>query len=78
MAEADPLSEVQITLNCLECGHRLTMLLDILSYLWEELREQVKRLLNQVYILARYYGWREADILTMSPWRRQYYLEMVT
>jgi hypothetical protein len=78
ISELDPLSEVQITLNCTECGHRLTMFLDILSFFWGELREQVKRLLNQVYVLARHYGWREADILTMSPWRRQYYLDMVT
>jgi hypothetical protein len=78
MAELDPLSEIQITLNCTECRHRWTMLLDILSFFWSELREQVKLLLNQVHILGRYYGWREADILAMSPWRRQYYLDMVT
>ena len=78
MAEADPLSEVEIGLDCFECGNHLTVPLDILSFFWEELREQVKRLLNQVHIMARYYGWREADILAMSPWRRQYYLDMVT
>ena len=78
MAELDPLAEVYIALNCTECGHQFSMLLDILSFLWSELNEQVKRLLNQVHVLAQHYGWREADILAMSPWRRQYYLGMVT
>jgi hypothetical protein len=78
IAELDPLSEVQIALNCTECGHRFTMLLDILSYFWDELSGQAKQLLKQVHVLARYYGWREADILAMKPWRRQYYLDMVT
>jgi hypothetical protein len=78
MAEADPLAEVQVSLDCCECGNNMKMSLDILSYFWEELKEYVKQLFNQVYMLARNYGWREADILAMSPWRRQYYLEMVT
>ena len=78
MADLDPLSEVQIALNCNECGHRFTMLLDILSFFWSELSGQVQQLLKQVHVLARYYGWREADILAMKSWRRQYYLDMVT
>jgi hypothetical protein len=78
MVELDRLSEVQIALNCSACGHLWTMLLDILSFFWLELREQAKQLLNQVHILARSYGWREADILSMNARRRQHYLEMVT
>lgn len=77
MAELDPLSEVQIVLNCTECEHHFTMLLDTLSFFWSELSEKVKHLLQQVHVLARYHGWREADILAMSPWRRQYYLNTV-
>lgn len=78
IAEADPLSEIRIALDCFECGYHSTITLDILSFFWEELREQAKRLLNQVHMLARYYGWRETDILSMSSRRRQYYLEMIT
>lgn len=78
MVELDPLSDIQIRLNCSECDHHFTMPLDILSFYWNELRGQARQLLKQVQILARYYGWREADILAMKPWRRQYYLDMVT
>ena len=34
------------------------------------------RLLGHVHALARAYGWREADILAMSPARRQVYLDL--
>jgi hypothetical protein len=77
MAEIDPLAEVQVKANCTACGHSWTLLLDILSFLWDELGVQVEQVFNQVHLLARAYGWREADILAMSPWRRQYYLDMV-
>jgi hypothetical protein len=33
--------------------------------------------MREVHRLARVYGWREADILSMSASRRQFYLEMV-
>ena len=78
MAELDPLAEIRIALNCSECDHRWEVLLDIQTFFWEELGWQVKQSLNQIHILARAYGWREADILAISPWRRQYYLDMVT
>ncbi len=78
MAELDPLADICIALNCSECDHRWEVLLDIQTFLWEELCWQVKQSLNQIHILARAYGWREADILAISPWRRQYYLDMVT
>lgn len=78
MATSDPLSEVKIALNCTDCGAGFTEVLDILAFLWQELSGQARGILNQVHLLARYYGWRESDILAMKPWRRQYYLDMIT
>lgn len=77
MAACDPLSEVQLDLCCPECGHSWPALLDIVSFFWTEISDQVKRLLRQVHALAHAYGWREADILAMSGQRRQLYLDMV-
>jgi hypothetical protein len=51
--------------------------LDIASYLWSEIHAWAGRMLRDVHALAAAYGWREADILAMSPWRRQAYLEMI-
>jgi len=78
MVEADPQAEIQLALNCAACGHEWQALFDILSFFWAELVAQAKRLLQEVHTLARFYGWRESDILAMSARRRQSYLEMVT
>jgi hypothetical protein len=76
MVECDPQAEVLLDLRCPECAHGWQVLLDIASFFWTELSAQAKLLLNEVRSLALVYGWREADILAMSPRRREYYLEM--
>jgi hypothetical protein len=75
LAKCDPLAEVLIDLTCPACGHRWTVMFDIARFFWQEISGTARRLLSQVATLARTYGWREADILTMSPQRRQFYLE---
>ena len=64
-------------MTCPACGRFWQAAFDIASYLWSELDALAQRLLGEVHTLARAYGWREADVLSMSPWRRQFYLEMV-
>lgn len=78
MEAKDPLAELRIGLSCPECKHTWSALLDIVSFLWIEISVKVRRLLHEVHLLARYYGWREADILAMSSRRRLLYLEMVS
>ena len=77
MSELDPQAEIQVELSCPVCGHHWSVILDIVTFFWTEICAYAKRLLREVHILARSYGWREADILSMSPVRRQLYLEMV-
>ncbi len=78
MAEQDPSAEVLLDFICPACGHAGQTLFDIGDYLWEEIRAQALRLLHEVHTLARTYGWREADILSLSAARRRAYLEMAT
>lgn len=75
--ERDPQAEVQIDIACPQCQHSWPALFDISAFLWAEIQTHAKRLLREVHSLARAYGWREADILALSPARRQFYLEMV-
>jgi hypothetical protein len=75
MEALDPLSEIRLTLACSACEHTQSVLLEVASYLWQELVSEAERLLEDVRILAREYGWREADILAMSGRRRQFYLD---
>jgi uncharacterized protein (UPF0212 family) len=78
MSACDPQAEVLLDMTCPACNHRWQAIFDIAIFFWAELQAQAKRLLREVHILARAYGWREADILAMSATRRQFYLEIVT
>lgn len=78
MERADPQSNLQVSLTCPACGHCWEALFDIVSFLWAEINNWAERTLRSVHLLARAYGWREADILAMSPTRRQMYLEMAS
>lgn len=78
MAERDPLADMQLDLSCTACGHNWQSMFDITTYLWHEISTQARRLLREVHILAQAYGWREADILSMSAARRQFYIGMVS
>jgi hypothetical protein len=77
MSELDPQGDVQLALSCPQCSHRWHAPLDIASFVWSEIHAWAVRLLHDVHALALAYGWPESDILAMSPWRRQAYLELI-
>lgn len=77
MAEIDPQADVQIALTCPACFQQWSAPFDIVSYLWIEINAWAVRLLHEIHRLASAYGWREADILALSPVRRQLYLELI-
>jgi hypothetical protein len=77
MAQADSQADVQLSLLCPSCGLSWQAVFDIVSFLWSEIDAWARRTLREVHTLAMAYGWSEADILDLSPWRRQLYLDMV-
>ncbi len=77
MEAVDPQANVELTLACPSCDHEWQALFDIAPFLCAEIRAWAHRLLREVHALASAYGWREADILAMSRWRRDAYLDMV-
>ncbi len=77
LAAADPLADVSLAVTCHECGHRWETAFDIASFLWTEISASVERILGEVHVLASAYGWSEAEVLSVGPRRRQYYLEAV-
>jgi hypothetical protein len=77
IVERDPQAEVLLDLHCPSCDHRWQTLLEIAEFVSRKVTIEAKRLLCEVDALARAYGWREADILALSPTRRQAYLELV-
>ena len=76
MAQADPQADLRVELICANCQHKWEATFDIVSFLWSEIQAWAKQTLRAVHILARSYGWREEDILNMSPMRRQLYLKI--
>jgi hypothetical protein len=77
MAEHDPQADVQLAGTCPLCGHQWRGVFEIVSFFWSEIDAWAQRLLREVHMLASAYGWHEREILALSPWRRQLYLEMV-
>jgi len=78
MGEADRQADVKLDLTCPICGIKWKTTFDIVSYLWSELREQAMRLMREVHLLASAYGWGESEILALSSWRRQFYIEVLS
>jgi hypothetical protein len=77
MAELDPGADLSLMLECAHCGQRWQKVFDIVSHLWSDLEDWAQRSLREVHSLATAYGWSERSILSMSPGRRQLYIEMV-
>ncbi len=76
LARCDPLAEALLDMVCSGCGYAWQLDFDIASFLWTELAAEARRLLQEVDVLARRYGWREADILALGAARRRLYLEI--
>lgn len=73
----DPQADIQMNLSCPSCNHNWVAAFDIVSWLWSEIENWAHHIMQEVYYLARHFGWTEKDILAMSPRRRQLYLQMV-
>ena len=76
LVAANPQAEMLIDLTCTACSHQWQVTFDIEPFLWSKIAAIVRHLLQQVHALASVYGWSELDILTLSPTRRQIYVEM--
>jgi len=77
LEQIDPLAVLDFELECARCGHCWSAPLDVSAFLWARLDVWVRRLLSEINTLASAYGWSEATIATMSPWKRQAYLDLV-
>ncbi|MDQ3259154.1 MAG: hypothetical protein M3R15_35700, partial [Acidobacteriota bacterium] len=77
MNVADPQALVELALQCPQCRHRWLSIFDIGSFFWDEIDGWAHRLLREIHVLASHYGWRESDILALSPQRRRTYIDMI-
>jgi hypothetical protein len=73
-----PQADIFMSVKCVKCTHEWEIRFDILTYLWSEIDSWARHILHDIDLLARTYGWSEKEILSLSPARRQIYLEMVS
>lgn len=76
IALADRGLDLSLSIACPACEHAWETWVDVPSFLWTEVSAAARRIATDVAGLAAAYGWRESDVLELSPWRRQLYLEL--
>lgn len=67
-----------VEVGCPDCAASWSVELDVAAFIWRELEVLAGRLLRDVDVLARRYGWSEREILGLSPDRRAFYLELAS
>lgn len=77
MTKHDPQADIQMALDCPACKHKWSVAFDIVSWFLSEINHWAKHILQEVFLLARFFGWSEKDILNMTPRRRSLYLQMI-
>jgi hypothetical protein len=68
-------ADIELRFDCIACGKAWTDRLDVVGYVWEEIADRARHLLDDVHGLAAHYGWSEPQILSMSGARREAYLQ---
>jgi len=77
MAELDPQAELMLNLVCPVCGHAFQVFFDTTTYLLQEIADRAKNLYREVHLLAFYYHWSWAEILSITTRRRQTYVDLL-
>ena len=76
MGDADPLAEVLVDVVCPACDTEFVADLDVGAFVWAEVHGRAQRLLHEVDVLARAYGWTETEVLALGDRRREAYLTL--
>ena len=69
-------ADMTVDVGCPACHHEWETWIDVPGFLWTEVAASARRVAGEVAGLAVAYGWRESDVLALSPWRRQLYLDL--
>ncbi|MER5811191.1 hypothetical protein ABT143_23875 [Streptomyces sp. NPDC002033] len=62
--------------ECPDCGAEALVPVDMGALLWQRVASAAAALIAEVATLASAFGWREADVLELSPVRRGMYLRL--
>jgi hypothetical protein len=70
-----PLASAVLAVQCPACGHAAPVAFDAGAFAVERIGHWAEDELDSVVRLCSVFAWSEAQVLTMSPWRRQFYLD---
>lgn len=73
----EPLADIRLAFDCVECGHAFDRVFDPVEALTAEVEAHARRLLLDIHALASAYGWTEAEVLGLGAVRRRLYVQMV-
>jgi hypothetical protein len=71
------LADLELAHRCHRCGAEGTTPFDVLDYLWRRIVAEARRLMREVHVIARAYGWSSEAIVALSPARRAAHLAMI-
>lgn len=77
LASADPLVAFAVRLACPSCGEAADHDVDLETLALAALAARQRMLIDEVHRLAAGYGWTEAEVLSVPPWRRAHYLASI-
>ncbi len=72
----DPAAALSFAVDCPACARHWDAAFDPARSLWALVQARAEQSLLDVDVLARRYGWNEAEVLTLSPTRRRAYLQL--
>lgn len=72
----DPLPAFELDVVCPSCDRRADIPIDLEAVLLNALARGQDRLIRDVDLLARRYGWSEEEVLALPRWRRRRYLAL--
>ncbi len=74
LAEADPLTAMNVAAACPECGQHNEVAVDLEALLLLDFARQQRGLMNDLARIAQTFHWSEAQIVALPAWRRARYL----
>jgi hypothetical protein len=78
MDQLAPQLELELDLVCPECNNQFVTLFDTTLFFLSEMRTNGRQLAREVHHLALHYHWSEAEILSLTRWRRHMYLSLLS
>jgi hypothetical protein len=77
LMEHDKWAVIDVRTSCPGCSEEFVEALVPAAFVWQRLDAWAIRLLEEIHLLAYWYGWSQSEILELTPMRRRSYLRLI-